>query len=163
MSVQVSYKKQIAFFIILGIIFLAVVEITIRIYDYNFPNCRFLESEVFGDIDHDLRLDICRDNSGVKWETDPLHLVPNQNFKTINVNSDGFRGNELQIKPDYRIFVIGGSTTFGVGATSDFSTIPYLLQVKINEKFPNHKIEVINAGTPQAYSFTESRLIKEKI
>ena len=163
MSVQVSYKKQIAFFIILGIIFLAVVEITIRIYDYNFPNCRFLESEVFGDIDHDLRLDICRDNSGVKWETDPLHLVPNQNFKAINVNSDGFRGNELQIKPDYRIFVIGGSTTFGVGATSDFSTIPYLLQVKINEKFPNHKIEVINAVTPQAYSFTESRLIKEKI
>ena len=97
MSVQVSYKKQIAFFIILGIIFLAVVEITIRIYDYNFPNCRFLESEVFGDIDHDLRLDICRDNSGVKWETDPLHLVPNQNFKTINVNSDGFRGNELSL------------------------------------------------------------------
>ena len=129
--------KQIAFFIILGIIFLAVVEITIRIYDYNFPNCRFLESEVFGDIDHDLRLDICRDNSGVKWETDPLHLVPNQNFKTINVNSDGFRGNEFQQQKqdvDFRIFAVGGSTTYGAAADDD-------------DTWPGHLQKIINTET----------------
>ena len=66
MSVQVSYKKQVVFFIILGIIFLIVVEGAIRIYDYNFPNCRFLNSEIFDDITQERKLDICRDNGNLK-------------------------------------------------------------------------------------------------
>ena len=93
----------------------------------------------------ELKLDICRDNNSLKWNTDPLYLIPNQDFKTININSDGFRGNELQVNPDYRIFLIGGSTTFGVGSTSDSSTIPYFLQEKLIKQFPNLNIEVINA------------------
>jgi len=163
MSVQVSYKKQITFFILLILISLTIFEIVVRVYDHSFPNCSFLQSEVYDDVNNELKKDICRDNNSLKWTTEPLRLIPNQNLNTINVNSDGFRGNELKKDIDYRIFVIGGSTTFGVGATSDSTTIPFFLQEKINEKFTDKNIEVINAGIPQAYSFTEINLIKEKI
>ena len=163
MSVQVSYKKQIMFFIVLILISLTIFEITLRAYDFYYPNCKFLKSEVFDSVENELKLDICRDNNSLKWNTDPLYLIPNQDFKTININSDGFRGNELQVNPDYRIFLIGGSTTFGVGSTSDSSTIPYFLQEKLIKQFPNLNIEVINAGIPQAYSFTELNLIEDKI
>jgi hypothetical protein len=163
MSVQISYKKQITFFILLILISLSIFEISLRVYDYYFPNCNFLKSEVYDDVKKELKLDICRDNNALKWNTNPLYLIPNQNLKTINVNSDGFRGNELKLEQSYRIFVIGGSTTFGVGSTSDSTTIPYFLQEKLMKKFPNKNIEVINAGIPQAYSFTEINLINEKI
>ena len=163
MSVQISYKKQTMFFIISILVVLTALEITIRIYDYYDPNCNFVNSDVFTEVDENLKLQICRDNVSLQWEINPLLLIPNQNLDTITVNSDGFRGNELLSNPDYRIFVIGGSTTFGVGATSDFKTIPYFLQEKINHIFPDQNIEVINAGIPQAYSYTESILIKEKI
>lgn len=163
MSLQVSYKKQIAFFILLILISLSIFEIVIRVYDHYFPNCKFLQSEVFDKIEKELKKDICRDNNALKWNTEPLRLIPNQNYNTINVNSDGFRGNELKTNSDYRIFVIGGSTTFGVGATSDSTTIAFFLQEQLNKKFPNRNIEVINAGIPQAYSFTEINLVKEKI
>ena len=145
------------------LISLSIFEIVIRVYDHYFPNCKFLQSEVFDKTEKELKKDICRDNNALKWNTEPLRLIPNQNYNTINVNSDGFRGNELKTNPDYRIFVIGGSTTFGVGATSDSTTIPFFLQEQLNKKFPNRNIEVINAGIPQAYSFTEINLVKEKI
>lgn len=163
MSVQVSYKKQTMFFILSILIILSAIEITIRIYDYYDPNCNFVNSNVFAKVDDNLKLQICRDNISLKWNINPLFLIPNQNLNTITVNSDGFRGNELSPNPDYRIFVIGGSTTFGVGSTSDSKTIPSFLQEKITQVFPNQNIEVINAGIPQAYSYTESILIKEKI
>lgn len=163
MSVQVSYKKQTVFFILLILISLSIIEITIRVYDFYYPQCNFLDSDVFDNVSHDLKLDICKDNGAVKWKTNPLLLIPDQHMKTININSDGFRGNELLTDPDYRIFLVGGSTTFGVGATSDQSTIPYFLQEKLVERFPDSNIEVINAGIPNAYSFTESVLIKNKL
>lgn len=110
----------------------------------------------------DLKREICNDHGKVIWNNNPLFLIPNQHLKTININSDGFRGNELQDNPDYRIFVIGGSTTFGVGVT-DSNTFPSILQQKLSAKFPYHNIEVVNAGIPGAYSFPEANLIKNKI
>lgn len=163
MSVQISYKKQTVFFILLILISLSVLEITIRIYDFYYPNCDLLNSEVFDDIDHNLKKNICRDSKTVKWEPNPLLLIPNQNLNTINVNSDGFRGNELQKKQDYRIFIIGGSTTFGLGSTSDKTTIPGFLQEYFDNESKNLNVEIINAGVLGAYSFTESALIKNKL
>ena len=37
------------------------------------------------------------------------------------------------------------------------------MQKKISAKLLEHNIEIINAGTPKAYSFTESNLIKNKL
>ena len=163
MSVQVSYKKQFLFGFLLMLFILSVVEIVMRIYDYYIPNCRFIESDVSDGMNFDLKRNICNDNAKLTWTNNPLHLTPNQHFQTININSESFRGTELQKNPDYRIFVIGGSTTFGVGATSDHNTIPGYLQQLVSKDFGKYNIEVINAGIPKAYSFTEKNLIKDKL
>ena len=163
MSVQISYKKQALFGFILILCLLLVTEISMRVYDYYFPNCQFIESEVYDEISFELKREICFDNEKLVWDRNPLFLIPNQHFSTININSEGFRGNELQLSPDYRIFVIGGSTTFGVASTSDSTSIPAFLQQKISSDFQEYNIEVINAGIPKAYSFTEKNMIKEKL
>ncbi|MBN18929.1 MAG: hypothetical protein CL758_05595 [Chloroflexi bacterium] len=163
MSVQVGYKKQFFLYILLFLILIVTIESVVRIYDHYYPSCSFYESDVFAEMDDELKRIICHDNGKLKWSLNPLRLDPNQHFETINVNSDGFRGPELQDNYDYRIFVVGGSTAFGVGTTSDSNTIPGYLQQLFNEKFPERNIEVINAGIPKAYSFTESELIKNSL
>ena len=80
-------------------------------------------------------------------------------------NSFGFRGTEFsKEKPDdiFRIFAIGGSTTFGVGVENEF-TWPSYLQVELDSIESNKEIEVINAGIPAASVYQNSKLIKEKI
>ena len=164
MSVQIGYRKQILLGVVLMLLLLGVTEIILRIYDYYFPSCNFYHSEAFQNLDDDLKKTICNDHSKLVWENSPLRLLPSQNFKTININSDGFRGNEIQKNPDYRIFMIGGSTTFGVGSSSDSKTIPAYLQNIINmNNNDGLNIEVINAGIPKASSITEIELIQNKI
>ena len=83
----------------------------------------------------------------------------------VTYNSHGLRGNELEKeKPEntYRIFTVGGSTTFGVGA-QDSETWPAHLQQIINEKIMGKKIEVINAGIEAASTEQEYILIKNKL
>jgi lysophospholipase L1-like esterase len=65
-------------------------------------------------------------------------------------NSRGYRGDELITpKPDgvFRIFAIGGSTTYGVSLKNN-ETYPALLQAILQERGYSN-IEVINAGVPQ--------------
>lgn len=78
---------------------------------------------------------------------------------------DGFRGKEISVEKShgvFRIFMVGGSTTFGAGSTSDQTTIPAFLQ----EEFFTHNmtnVEVINAGMPWADSSREAYLIKKTL
>ena len=134
-----------------------------RVYDYAYPNCQFIDSDVFNQISFEQKREICNDNDKLVWNNNPLYLLPNQKLSTVNINSDGFRGSELESNPDYRIFLIGGSTMFGVGSTSDDSTIPSYLEQEIRNNFKEFNVEVINAGIPQAYSFTEKQLVQETL
>ena len=68
MSVQVSYKKQISFFILFFLVLLASIEITFRVYDFYNPNCRFLNSEVFSNIDFEDKRIICQESNKLIWE-----------------------------------------------------------------------------------------------
>ena len=80
-------------------------------------------------------------------------------------NSHGFRGQEIsESKPSdtYRIFIVGGLTTYGIGA-NDANTMPFLLQKKFEVNNPNQTVEVINAGIPGGTSYEEVKLIKEKL
>ena len=80
-------------------------------------------------------------------------------------NSHGFRGDEFEReKPDiaFRIFTVGGSTTFGVGV-QDSETWPAQLQQIIDEKITDQEIEVINAGIPGGTTESEYDLIKNRI
>ena len=91
-------------------------------------------------------------------------LVPFVDSYTFN--SLGFRGAEFsEVKPPntYRIFMVGGSTMFGDGASSDETTIPGILQKLFDLDNSVQKIEVINAGIQGANSSTELSLITEKL
>lgn len=94
-------------------------------------------------------------------------LIPGARHVTrsarISVNSRGFRGREFEVpKPAgvYRIFALGGSTTFGYypSTTGDEWTYPALLEVQLNAvRAPDEtsRYEVVNAGAP-GYSVRSS-------
>ena len=83
-----------------------------------------------------------------------------------HLNNFGFRGpdidpNNLQNKS--RIVLVGGSTVYGAGATSDDTTISgYLQQISI-EKIPWENFEIINTGIQGINSDIELTVIKEDI
>ena len=69
----------------------------------------------------------------------------------VNINSMGFRGPDLKNpKPEngFRIWAVGGSTTFDVYAPDDSNAWPALLGAEIAKRHPDRVVEVINAGIP---------------
>ena len=82
-----------------------------------------------------------------------------------NINSHGFRGEEFsKQKPNntYRIFALGGSSTFGLEVYDD-ETWPAYLQKKFDKINLSVDVKVINAGISAANSDTERKLIEDKI
>ena len=165
MSMQISLKKQIVFGLLLLVFFAGIIEIGARVFEVIHPsNCEFLNSDVFEKTDWFIARQICDDmNNLVYEENEIIYLKPNQNFSTLNINSIGFRGAEIEDKDTFSIFVIGGSTVFGVGSTSDDYTIPAILEQQISHKYNLDNFQVINAGIPFADSFRELHLIKNNI
>lgn len=168
MSIQVSYSKQFLAGIIFIILILFSIEGISRVYDIWYPSgCILVKSEIFQNLDMNNKRSICDDFRSLEFGDWPFYqMLPDQHFQTININSHGFRGPEFStIKPEntYRIFVIGGSTTFGTGTTSDSTTISGFLQQKLETENLPKKIEVINTGISALYSGTEVGLIKEQI
>lgn len=167
MSVQVSYKNQFLLGIMLFLIVLLVLEGSARLYELFNPHCTFLDKDAFSNTNYFLVRITCLDHNNRSFEKDTILLLsPNQHSQTININSYGFRGPEITLeKPEntYRIFMVGGSTIFGVGSTSDNTTIPGYLQKKFDELNLDFKVEVINAGIGGADSASESYYIKTKL
>ena len=153
----------------LVLVFFAVLEVFFQIYEYFNPRCDFMVNPLSQNYDYEHKKDICD-----SWVFRFIYLdptsgisqsIPNQHSQSININSHGFRGQEiLREKPDntFRIFVVGGSTTFGI-RSPDNQTIPGHLQQILNEKNFDKKIEVINAGIGGITSTDEVQLIKTKI
>jgi len=167
MSVQVSYTKQIFVAMMFLIVILAVVEGVLRIIEYVSYPCSLLKSDTYKNFDYFSIKQICFDQQNLLYYEQPiLHLRPDQHSKTVNINSLGFRGPEItKEKPEntFRVFLVGGSTAFGAGATSDDSTITGFLQKKFdNLKLPK-KIQIINAGISSSTSFEETYYIKHTL
>ena len=164
MSVQVSYKKQTALGIILITILLLVIEVIANVWWATQINCEFEQNEIFENFDDAEKRQLCLDFYNIKISGD--EIISNQSTDSITINTLGFRGPESsEIKPPntYRIFMVGGSTMFGAGATSDETTIPGYLQQLLNENDFEFDIEVINSGIQGADSNTELNLIKHKL
>jgi len=116
-------------------------------------------SEIFGDSNAMVQ-DICDLHESSEYS----ELVPF--IEKSNFNSLGFRGAEFsEIKPSntYRIFMVGGSTMFGSGESSDETTIPGILQKMFDIQHLDQNVEVINAGFSGGNSNTELNLIVEKL
>ena len=87
MSVQVSYKKQLLFGIILLLVIVSVIEVLANIWFYGLYTCDFENNIVFSDIDKDTKRKLCLD------AIDNQHVMALvfENKITINID-EGFRG-----------------------------------------------------------------------
>ena len=165
MSVQVEYKKQFLFGVIFIIIILSVFEISARLYEYSpvSQQCVFVDKPAVGDMDYFLVKQICIDHNSLQYSTFPNSSVTSltpKTTETININSFGLRGPEFTQEKsmnDYRIFLVGGSSTFGSGSV-DENTITGFMQKLFDDS--DFDVEVINAGIPGAESFRETWLIR---
>lgn len=158
MSVQVSYKKQFLFGVALIIILFLAIEGVSQILWYDIQNTCKLKDTYFANVSQDFAEKLCFDYSNLEYTEDNIRRnLPNQHLNTVNINSFGFRGAELnldKIDNEYLIIMVGGSTTFGLGATSDVTTIPAFLEKKINDEL-DFDVSVINAGVIAASSREE--------
>tara|TARA_Y100001936_G_scaffold38600_2_gene36806 strand:- start:32 stop:1588 length:1557 start_codon:yes stop_codon:yes gene_type:complete len=164
MSVQVSYKKQTILGIIGLLIIFLVVETIANVWWITQINCEFEENEIFMNMDPEKKRQLCVDLYDVK--TSGNELIPNQQSGSITINSLGFRGEEFPIEKSagtFRIFMLGGSTMFGHGATSDKTTIPGYMETFFEDVDNNLNIEIINSGIQGADSFNELNLIKTRL
>ncbi len=98
----------------------------------------------------------------VGWILTPGFESGPDSFEQYSVNSLGFRGRDFRpAKParTFRVACLGGSTTYGGGASDDAHTWPALLEKLLNallpEGSPYNRVEVINAGVP-GYTSMES-------
>ena len=157
---------------LLGILFLIFIfggfEIFSQVYHLNeLETCDFTESEVFENVPESTLDEMCSLQLSIKVPSEPTQEnIPNQHNEYVNINSFGFRGVEIsKEKPEnvYRIIMLGGSTLFGYGASSDETTIPGFLQKKFETTDSDFKVEVINAGSSGAYSKTETLYVKHKL
>tara|TARA_B100000029_G_C17511959_1_gene936619 strand:- start:351 stop:1454 length:1104 start_codon:yes stop_codon:yes gene_type:complete len=165
MSVQVSYKKQFVLGIMLIFVILISIEGIVRFSEYTYTECAFVGTEMMSGIDLSTQKQMCSDFHALEFRFEPyLEYLPNQSQKTININSNGTRGTDFDIPKSndtFRIIVVGGSTIFGSG-TTDETTIPGLLEQKLNEKKFDKKIEVIDGGLSGSFSTTEIYRIYNK-
>ena len=79
MSVQVSYKKQTIFFIVLIFMTLLIVEGIIRTIDPQ-TNCAFIEHEIFNKYNYFEKKQLCYEYTTIESDfTSPIRLlIPNQ-------------------------------------------------------------------------------------
>ena len=125
----------------------------------NDSSCANDLSKIFGD-----SIVMVQNTCNLHESTEYSELIPA--IDKINYNILGFRGAEFSVtKPvdTYRIFMLGGSTMFGAGATSDETTKPGILQKIFDSDNSVKKIEVINAAFSAANSETEFNLITQKL
>jgi len=164
MSVQVSKKKQIIFGLIIIVIILALLEVSANIWWNNFHSCTFETSEVYDHLDDRTKKELCSQFHALEYSG--TWITPSDEENNLyHINSYGFRGPEFTTdKPDetYRIFLVGGSTTFGAG-NLETETISYHLQERFDGIDLGLNVEVINAGIAKYWALQEIDLIKQRL
>jgi hypothetical protein len=82
----------------------------------------------------------------------------------VNVTDEGYRlthRKDLDLGADgIKVFVFGGSTTFGYGV-ADEETIPAWLQKRLDALYPDRKIQVFNFGRGYYFSTQEVTLLQQ--
>lgn len=140
-------KKRVFFLITIStpIILFAVLELALRIFGYGVDLSLFKRHEIWGKTYYQMNPDVkCRyfGTSEFQPSTSPTYFqVP---------------------KPEdvYRIFCLGGSTTAGFPYWFN-GAFPAYLQTRLQEIFPEKKIQVINLGMVATNSYTALDITRE--
>jgi len=150
------------------VILLLVIEVLVNVWLNFFYRCEFEDSEVLKNLDVDTKRKICVESLGLEYSNDRVKQVdntkPNSYNSLVYFNNQGFRGPDFyeeKSEKTYRIFTVGGSTTYSIGVL-DNQTWPATLQKKFNENNLPIEIEVINVGWPRKWSVQETEEIKIK-
>lgn len=162
-------KKKFIFFILLLISLILILELisTIVINFISSDKARITKekliiSELYKDINFEIYLKDSK-TFGNNILYDPYRGFKNPpNFTSKHINTDeyGRRKNSNTIfnkEPDVVIGMFGGSTTYGIGAEDDSSTIASLLEKIININCKKFSTRVINNGVG-AYNQTQSMI-----
>ncbi|MFH1857775.1 MAG: SGNH/GDSL hydrolase family protein [Candidatus Omnitrophota bacterium] len=95
-------------------------------------------------------------------------LKPNFTGRSLGVpfqfNAKGFRDLERSYEKGvgvFRILCIGDSVTFGPGLPFE-KTYPQMLERRLNQRFPDRQIEVLNMSVPSYGTVYEARLLEEE-
>ena len=88
---------------------------------------------------------------------------PNTNLATIRTNELGFRDRSLlpREENEYRILILGGSTAWGLGASSNENTVAGALESQLNSNAENHTYRVMNGAYPGWQSRQELTALME--
>lgn len=144
---QFSRRRTVAFSIVLTVLGLMVLDWGASYLAYPHPRIRTLPRQQY-------------------FEFDPLQmwrLRPGYHDDRIRISKDGFRA-EASLTPEprrTRIFLIGGSTVFGLGVRED-ETVAHFLQQLLEVASPG-SYEVVNAGVTGYYSTQELILTLRKL
>ena len=157
MSVVVSYKRQTVVFVVMAIIALAATEAAVRLLEETvIPRCAFLSHEAFRGVPAGVKEGMCREYHSIRSDYDGKAYTPKpMEGDHVSIVEGGFRGHgpEAINEGSYRIFMLGGSTAFGLVTTSDELTIPALLEKKLRDSGLDAR--VVNAGSPGASTYEE--------
>jgi hypothetical protein len=94
--------------------------------------------------------------------------LPDGRRATVKINAQGFRGDDWRLEKPAgraRVIVAGGSAAFGVGASSDQTTVSGYLEKLVAQGAPEGRsVEVLNAGipgadAPQEFAVAATRLL----
>jgi lysophospholipase L1-like esterase len=88
---------------------------------------------------------------------------PNTDLSTIKTNELGFRDKPLLARKDneYRILILGGSTAWGLGASSNEKTVAGALESQLNSSSDNYSYRVMNGAYPGWQSRQELTVLME--
>jgi len=170
--VQVSYKKQFVLMSMLVITLLTVVELGANVWLYYFYRCDFENTEIFKEVKKSVKREMCLETLETDFRKESLTNLnltklqsQNPNTDILYFNNENFRGDDFSLAKSentFRIFTLGGSTTFGIGVFNN-QTWPFYLQNLYDKTNLGVDVEVINTGKPGWGSVKETNLIKERL
>ena len=166
---EVSYKRQAVVFVAVAAVALAATEIAVRYAGDpaldTYTCTSLMDSILYSDVADRDKANMCREYVGLQYDdSDAKMRVPLPFDGThVNINDDGFRGPPLDAFGDnpYMIYMLGGSTTYGLTTVSDDRTIPALLERKLRSGGIDAR--VVNAGVPGASTLEERYRLEHDI
>jgi hypothetical protein len=88
---------------------------------------------------------------------------PNQKMNTLTINENGFRSKSLlNLKFEKNAVLLGGSTAWGFGASSNEFTPAYLIEDFLDKKY-NIQLNIINLSDQMFSSFEEMSTFKNNV